>query len=157
MRIWALAVALILAAGSASAQSVEGYGALALGAIVGGDSPRLRTGQKAVLAQLFEANTASSAHARKLDVAVDTIRCRAGNVDITAFACDLTFGARTIHLAGRRAHELFATLAEMGVAPDGAAGTIYRGIYKVRCTIDPRGVAQKDGGGATCAYAPNPP
>jgi hypothetical protein len=156
MRTWALAVALILAAGSARAQPGEGYGALALGAIVGGDSPRLSAGQKAMLAQLFDGNTTSSAKADKVAVAVDAILCRAGNVDITAFACDLTFGARTIHLAGRRAHELFATLAEMGVAPDGAAGTIYRGIYKVRCTIDPKGVAQKDGGGANCAYALDP-
>ncbi|HXQ09720.1 MAG TPA: hypothetical protein VN805_01850 [Caulobacteraceae bacterium] len=155
MRTWALAVALVLAAGSAHAQSAEGYGALALAAIVGGESPQLSAAQKTVLAQLFSGDTASSS-AGKIDVAVDTILCRAGNVDITAFACDLTFGAQTIHLTGRSAHEFFATLAEMGVQPDGAAGTMYRGIYKVRCTIDPNGVAQKDGGGANCAYARNP-
>jgi hypothetical protein len=154
MRAWALAIALIVAAGSARAQSAEGYGALALGAIVGGDSPLLAAGQKVVLAQLFEGDGASVAG--KIDVAVDAILCRAGNVAVNAFACDLTFGAQTIHLTGRSAHELFATLAEMGVQPDGAAGTIYRGIYKLRCTIDVNGVAQENGGGADCAYALNP-
>ena len=44
----------------------------------------------------------------------------------------------------------------MGVQPDGAAGTIYRAIYKLRCTIDPREVSQNAGGGAACTYRLNP-
>ncbi len=90
-----------------------------------------------------------------ITVAADAILCRAGNVDISAFGCDLTFGARTVHLSGRRANELFATLGDAGVASEGAAGTIYRGLYKLSCKIDPHDVAQAAGGGADCAYALN--
>jgi hypothetical protein len=156
MRTWALAIALILAAGSARAQSVEGYGALALGAIVASNSPLLSAGQKAVLAQLFEGDGASVTSAGKIDVAADAIVCRAGNIDITAFACDLTIGAEKTHLMGRSANELFATLAEIGVQEDGAAGTIYRSVYKLHCTIDPNEVSQRSGIGADCAYALTP-
>ena len=37
----------------------------------------------------------------------------------------------------QRLHELFATIAEVGVKPDGAAGTIYEGLSQLACTIDP--------------------
>lgn len=151
MRAWVLAAALILVAGSARAQPVEGHGALALGAIVGSNSPFLSAGQKGVLAQLFAGATVTDAG--KVEVAADMIRCRAGNVAINAFACDLTFGAQTIHLTGRAAHELYATLAEIGVPTDGAAGTLYRSISNLRCTIDVNGVSRADGSGADCTYA----
>jgi hypothetical protein len=157
MRPGWLAIALILCAGSAHAQSAEGSAAFALGAVVGGASPLLGATQKAVLAKLFDGDRASVAKAGKIGVAVDAILCRAGNVDITAFECDLTFGAHKAHLSGRAAHELFATLAEVGVQPDGAMGTIYAGLYKLHCTIDPYELAQASGGGADCTYAKNPP
>jgi len=44
-------------------------------------------------------------------------------------------------------------LTDMGVASDGAAGTIYVSVNKLQCVIDPAKVAQKDGGGADCVYA----
>jgi hypothetical protein len=157
MKRWLLATALIFSAGSASAQSVEGYGALALGAIVGGDSPLLSASRKTVLAELLGGESASVSDAGKVSVEVDRVLCRAGNVDITAFGCDLTFGARTVHLSGRSAHELFATLGDVGVKSEGAAGTIYRGLFEMRCTIDPHAVSQATGGGADCAYALSQP
>ncbi len=155
MRVGVVAIALILGAGPAFAQSAEGSSALALAAIVGGGSPVLSASQKTVLARLFSGKRAP-AGASKLTVSADAILCRTGNVDITAFGCDLTFGARKLHLSGRNANELYATLGDAGVADDGALGTIYRGLYKLSCTIDPHAIAQDDGGGARCAYALNP-
>jgi hypothetical protein len=157
MRRWMVAIALIFGAAPAFAQSAEGSSALALGAIVGGASPVLSASQKTVLADLFEGNRASAPSAGKISIDVDAILCRAGNVDITAFGCDLTFGSHKVHLSGRSANELFATLGDVGVASDGAMGTIYRVLYKLSCMIDPREIAQAAGGGATCTYALNQP
>jgi hypothetical protein len=67
--------------------------------------------------------------------------CRAGDIDIAAFECELTFGAERVELTGRHANELFATIGEAGVPPEGAAGTIYEGIHAMRCVIDPSAVA----------------
>jgi hypothetical protein len=153
MKTLALAIALSLLAGSAFAQSAEGSSALALGAVVGGGSPLLSTAQKVVLAKLFNGDSASVAKASKIHVAADAILCRAGNVDITAFECDLSFGAQKTQLSGRAAHELFATLGEAGVQSDGAMGTIYEALYKLNCTIDPGEISQGTGGGAICTYA----
>jgi len=50
------------------------------------------------------------------------IDCTAGNVDITAHARKLTFGAETVHIGGRKAHELYATMVEVGISSEGAAG-----------------------------------
>ena len=40
--------------------------------------------------------------------------------------------------------------AEIGVQPDGAAGS----LLNLKCTIDPNELKQKSGGGAKCQYAP---
>jgi hypothetical protein len=40
-------------------------------------------------------------------------------VDIASHSCDLSFGGQVVSLTGRSAHELFATLEESGVEPDG--------------------------------------
>jgi hypothetical protein len=48
-----------------------------------------------------------------------------------------------------------ATLAEIGVEPDGAAGSTFESVSNLKCTIDPNEVKQKaGGGGAECQYAP---
>jgi hypothetical protein len=155
MRLWVVAIAMIFAAGPALAQSAEGSSALALGAIVGSVSPVLGASQKRVLAEVFKGDRASAARASKISIKADRILCHAGDVDITAFGCDLTFGSQTVHLSGRSANELYATLGDAGVADDGAAGTIYRGVYKLSCTIDPPTIFQSAGGGADCAYTLN--
>jgi len=55
---------------------------------------------------------------------------------------------------GRKAHELFATIAEVGVPSDGAAGTIYESLSHLACTINPAEIKQKAGGGAECKFDP---
>ena len=94
---------------------------------------------------------------RKITIKADSIVCRAGNIDITQRSCELTFGQKKVTLSGRKAHELFATLAEAGVRPDGAAGTIRESLSRLSCTIDPNEVKQKAGGGATCNFDPGKP
>ena len=91
--------------------------------------------------------------ARK-SVTTAKLTCKASNVDIDAHSCDLTFGGKDVTLNGRRAHELFATLAEIGVEPDGAAGSIYEAFANLKCTVDPNEVKQMAGGGAHCDFAP---
>ena len=64
------------------------------------------------------------------------------------------FGKKGVLLKGRPAHELFATISELGVAPSGAAGSSYIGVSELFCTIDPTILRQKDGGGADCKFTP---
>jgi hypothetical protein len=40
----------------------------------------------------------------------------------------------------------------VGVAPEGAAGTVYAGLTKLRCLVDPNEVLNKDGSGASCEF-----
>ena len=157
MLLAAVAVAVGLAAGSASAASVGGHTALALGAIVGGASPMVGLTDRAALAVLLDGKPTKTAKRRKIVVKSDAVVCRAGNVDITTFRCDLTFGAKKVSLQGRRAHELFATILEAGVPEDGAAGTIYGALHNLSCTIDPPTIAQNSGAGADCTFDPGPP
>ena len=89
-------------------------------------------------------------------VAADSVSCRASNVDISEHDCTLKFGAETRMLKGREAHELYATLIENGVMPDGAAGSVYAALSQLSCTIEPNEVKQKAGGGANCASKPGP-
>ncbi len=62
-----------------------------------------------------------------------------------------------MNLDGRKAHELYATLIEIGVPTDGAAGTIYEALSKLSCTIDPKEIESNDGGGAKCLFVPGAP
>lgn len=154
MKPWILALGLLAAAGPAAAQSAsstQGHSALALAVIVGGYSPQLSAHQKAVLAQLL-AHSAAAPGAGKMVVKTGAIDCRAGNVDITAFSCDLVFGGATRHLAGRAAHELYVTLGDAGVPEDGAAGTIHEAVAKLSCALDLAQIADKSGGGASCSF-----
>lgn len=117
-----------LAAGTASAASVGGHTALALGAIVGAASPVVRFTDRAALTLLLEGKPTKTAKwPRKIVVKADEVVCRAGNVDITAFQCDLAFGAKKVLLQGRRAHELLATILEAGVPGTGGGGANRRG------------------------------
>jgi hypothetical protein len=94
---------------------------------------------------------------RTISVKAEFIVCRASNVDITSRSCKLTFGARSVDLAGRKAHELAATLTEAGVPPDGAAGSTFARLSHLVCTIDPNVIGQKAGGGADCTFDPGAP
>ena len=154
-RIALSVLALAIAAPTASANTTAGQRALALAALVGVRSPVLSGQDKHAVLSLFEGNLNVPFPAgRKIAVQADSIVCRASNVDITSRSCTLTFGARTFTLKGRQAHELFATLAEVGVPEDGAAGSVFVGLSQLDCTIDPAEIKQKAGGGANCTFNP---
>jgi hypothetical protein len=141
---------------AAFAETADGSGALALAALVGTASPLLGAPQKNALAKLLDGDTkVSFLTGQTIVVKVGKLTCKAGNVDITIHSCDLVFSTRTTTLTGRRAHELFATLSEIGVLSDGAAGSIFEVVTNLACTVDPNEVKQMSGGGAHCDYAPS--
>jgi hypothetical protein len=148
-------VALLVSVGVASAASAIGNSALALASLVSEHSPILTLDEKSVMGQLLHPNPNFSYLAdKKITIEADAIVCRQSNVDITARSCELTFGAKKVTVKGRKAHELFATIAEVGVPPDGAAGTIYESLSHLACTINPAEIKQKAGGGAECKFDP---
>lgn len=143
------------AADAAKTQTSSGSGALALAALVGDHSPLLPRKEKRVLMDFLAGKSKVRFPAKKkITMIADSISCHAGNVDLTAHSCTLTFGKKTATLHGRIAHELYATLIENGVPSDGAAGTIYEAVSKLSCTIDPAEIESKDGGGASCQFTP---
>ena len=153
-----LAAALVLAGQEAfAANSAQASGALALAALVGRHSPLLSWSARTELKRLLAGHaTAPYPAHQKIVVRADSVVCRAGNVDITAHACTLTFGSQKVSSSGRKAHELFATLFEVGAQGSAAAGTSYRGVTHLVCTVDPQQVAQRAGGGAMCGFTPWP-
>ena len=158
MHIFAAAtgLAFAIAAPSALAATASGHGALALGALLGSYSPMLSNHDKAVLASLLEGNATDASSKAAIKVNADAVVCRASNVDIAAFKCELTFGVKKVELTGRHANELFATAGQAGVPSEGAAGTIYESLHAVNCVIDPAAITRKDGSGASCNFDPRP-
>ncbi len=156
MRTAALLLLMLLAAmESAAAASASGSGALALAGLIAESSPLVPQAQKRVMVYLLNGNPAFNFPAgQKIKIAADKVVCRASNVDISAHSCALTFGSKTINLMGRRAHELFATVGEVGVPPDGAAGSVFEALSHLDCSIDPNEIKQKAGGGASCSFDP---
>lgn len=150
-----LAAAMLSFSTAALAESADGNGALALAALVAENSPLLGATDKAVLAKFLngQTNVAYLAGETTL-VSADKITCRASNVDITEHSCDLAFGKKTVMLMGRRAHELYTTLAEIGVQAEGAAGSSFAALSNLKCAINPSEVQDKSGGGAHCDYSP---
>lgn len=141
--------------GVAHAGASNGANALALSALVGECAPQVNAAEKKLLAAYFNGRAdAPHAKGQRIAVKADAIDCRAGNVDITSRSCDLTFGAKKIELRGRRAHELYATLIENGVALEGAAGSSHASVTALDCIVDADEVAEKAGGGARCAFNP---
>ena len=154
-RLPIILLCMLVAGGTASAATVSGSSALALASLVAANSRLLAQQDRSVLARMFAGYlNFRFPPDRKIAVEADSIVCRASNVDITSRSCELTFGQKKVTLSGRKAHELFATLAEVGVRPDGAAGTIRESLSRLSCTIDPNEVKQKAGGGATCNFDP---
>ena len=150
-----LAAAMLSFSSAALAESADGNGALALAALVAENSPLLGATDKAVLAKFLngQTNVAYLAGETTL-VSADKITCRASNVDITEHSCDLAFGKKTVMLMGRRAHELYTTLAEIGVQAEGAAGSSFAALSNLKYAINPSEVQDKSGGGAHCDYSP---
>ena len=147
-----LTIPLLLANDAALAGPIEGNGALALAALVAEHSPNVKAHDKILLEKFLNGQIYASK--KKITVAAGAVTCRTSNVDITQHSCDLTFGAKKVATHGRKAHELYATLAEVGVPPDGAVGSIFEAVPNLDCTVDPGEVKQKAGGGAHCTFAP---
>ena len=152
-----LLLPLLLAAPSALAADTSNGSALALAALVGERSPGLDAQEKDALTHMLDGNLDFAFPAdKKITVKADSVVCRAGNVDISLHSCELAFGGRKFTRTGRAAHELYATLLEAGVQSEGAAGTIYAGLSKLVCTVDPNTVKGTAGGGADCTFSPAP-
>jgi hypothetical protein len=150
-----LTIPLLLANHAALAGSIDGNGALALAVLVAEHSPNVTASNKSVLEKFLNGQTnVTYPPNKKITIAAGAVICRASNVDITQHSCALTFGAKKVATLGRKAHELYATLAEVGVPPDGAAGSIFEAVTNLDCTIDPTEVKQKAGGGAHCTFDP---
>lgn len=143
-----LVVAISLSSQSALAATASGGVALALAALVGVNSPLLSAYARQALAGLLDGNP--KAARQNISVEAQSVVCRASNVDLTSHSCDLTFGSRTLTLKGRKAHELFATLNEAAVPPEGAAGSIFEALSHLTCTIEPSQL--QAGGGANCKF-----
>jgi hypothetical protein len=145
---------MLIVCGPAFAGAADGSGALALAALVGQNSPLLGDSAKTLLAKLLDGETKASVKPGQiLSVTADKLTCKSSNVDITLHSCDLAFGSRTVTLKGRAAHELYATLIEIGVPPDAGAGSVFEAVAKLDCKIDPGEVMANAGGGAHCEYA----
>jgi hypothetical protein len=151
--VLAVALAAPMQAAFADGQSVSGHSGLALAALVASYSPTLSARDKAAMAEIFAGKGRPGfPKGQKIEIVADRIVCRAGDVDIAARSCVLSFGAKSVTIEGRASNELYATLIEAGVQSDGAAGAIYESVGKLACKVDPAGIAQNDGGGVSCAY-----
>lgn len=149
-----LLVGLLLAPRAAHAETADGSSALVVASLVGIVSPLLGAPEKDVLTKLLDGETDFTfPKGKTISVQALRVTCKASNVDIKAHSCDLSFGKRGAALTGRSAHELYATLIEIGVAPDAGAGTVFEAIAKLDCKIDPNAVIENAGGGAHCDYA----
>jgi hypothetical protein len=155
---WIALIAFILAANAAAAASltVDGSGALVLAALVGNQSKATSPTDRAALARLLAGSVTKFPAEQTIMVAADRIDCKASNVDILDHSCTLTFGTMPRTIAGREAHELYATLIEAGVLPEGAAGTTHATLSGLMCTIDPNRIRQRDGSGADCMFDAGP-
>jgi len=159
-RSWLLTVPLLLASQGVSADvstmTATGRGALAVASLVADLSPTIRMREQVVLRQMFNGRAAVPfPSGRKIEVRADAVVCRVGNVDITQHDCTLSFGNRTVREEGRRAHELYTTLTEVGVHPEGAAGAQHLALSALSCNVDPQVISQRAGGGAECSFTTN--
>ena len=134
-----------------AADTASGSGALALAALVGLRSPNVGVSNKYKLLRILDGDLGFAGKG-KITIEATAVTCRASNVDISAHACTLKFGSASRMLEGRRAHELFATLVENGVAGDGAAGSVFEAVSHLTCTIDFGEVKERGGAGAGCTY-----
>ena len=89
---------------------------------------------------------------KQLLVTANSVVCRTSNVAITSRSCELTFSNGKRSLKGRAANEIYATLAAAGVEADGAAGSNFRSVTKLICTLDPAEIKENAGGGAECSF-----
>ena len=138
-----LLMGLLLAPRAASAETVDGSGALALAGLLGIVSPLLGAQEKDVLNKLLDGKADFTfPKGKTISVVAARVACKASNVDIKSHSCNLSFGKQNVALKGRAAHELYATLIEIGVPPDAGAGSVFEAIGKLDCKIDPNEVIE---------------
>ncbi len=125
-----IALLLFLVPSAAHAQTTaDGSSALALAALVGLNSPLLNEGENAALTKLLDGKADTGFPSGKtIAVAADKVACRSSNVDIKEHSCMLGFGKHEVTLTGRAAHELYATLFEIGIPPEAGAGSVFVGL-----------------------------
>ncbi len=149
-----IAFALVLGVVPAVARAdAQGPSALALAGVVSVHDGALSAAKRHLVARLFAGQTPPGA---VISVKADKIVCRISDVAIVQRSCALTFGAHTVNLTGRLANELYATIGEAGVPPDGAAGSIFEALHGLDCKLEPNVIRQNAGGGASCAFTPGP-
>ena len=143
------------AASSSSARAAtltaSGPSALALAAVVGSYG-ELDSFDGRAMTGLFEGKRLVITRVDNITVTADSVVCKMSNVDLTARSCELTFKSGKRNLTGRRANEVYGTLAIAGVKSEGAADSIIESVTKLECTIDPAQIKQKSGGGAICTF-----
>jgi len=131
--------------------NVDDDSSLLVAALVGAYAPASTAADKAVLTHYLAGQPTLDAAAAKFQVNADKVACNSSNRDLKAWTCDLTFGAKTVHLAGRAASELDTALGLTGLLQDVAMGTSTIGAKPMRCTLDPAAIAARTKGGAACA------
>ena len=148
-------VPLLLAIRCAEAGTADGNGALALAGLVARVSPEIGGLKQGTLAKLIDGRSNFTFPAgQTIVITAQSVRCRASTVDIKSHSCELKFATHLAMLKGRPAHELFATILEIGVPPDGAAGSTFAAVSNLHCLVDPNEVKHSTGGGANCRYDP---
>jgi hypothetical protein len=147
-----IALSVIAIPQCASAASIGGNAALSLAALVAQSSPTVSATNKWRLRQYLNNHHAGPGAPATITISADRVHCRISDVDLTNHSCDLTFGATNKALNGRVAHELYATIVENGVAPEGAAGSMNVLLNALTCTIKPHDLSS--GSGADCIYTP---
>jgi hypothetical protein len=136
----------------ALAASSSGNGALSLAALIAQPSPTVSATNKWRLRQYLGNHHPGPGAPATITVTADRVLCRVSNVDLTSHDCDLVFGTKGKVLKGRAAHELYATMVENGLTPEGAAGSMNVLMNTLSCTIKPHELDA--GGGADCTYVP---
>jgi hypothetical protein len=147
-----IALTLLVFSAPAFADEAGGNDGLALAARVGTLSPTLARVHKAELARFLNGDAHVASGAAAFAVTAKSVQCRVSDVDITEHSCTLAFGSRTVTIKDREAQALFATLGEVGVRAEGAAGSMYREVDGLSCKIDPQAIGQEGGSGAECTF-----
>ena len=150
--LFALATAAPYAGLAATRHDAGGPNSISLAALVAAQSPSLSATQKHEMLELLYGALPSAPAGATVSVRAQSIVCHVGNVDLMARGCSLSFGSTTVSLTGGAANELIAAMAEAGVPPNGAAGTIYYNVTSLACTIDFDQIREAAGEGADCAY-----
>jgi hypothetical protein len=134
----------------AASATATGPAALALAAVVAEQAPLGRF-EKRVIARLFDGAAIIRAfQTDRILVTATSVVCRVSKMDIAARSCELTFRRNKRTVRGRSANEIYATIAATRLAAEEPAGSLVESISMLACTISPREIAQKTGGGAEC-------